>query len=222
MMLGFALGAVALGCQAKAPEVPPAAGPLLKTEEDKTVYALGVTVGSRLAGSFKLTPAELEVLKKGIGDGGRGGKPEVEIDVYGPKIEALARTRTASSGEAFRAAAAKEPGAIKTSSGLIYRTLSPGQGKSPSATDVVRVHYEGTFVDGTVFDSSIKRGQPVEFPLSGVIPCWTEGVQRMKVGEKARLVCPAEIAYGEQGQAPAIPGGATLIFEVQLLGIKGK
>jgi FKBP-type peptidyl-prolyl cis-trans isomerase FkpA len=84
----------------------------------------------------------------------------------------------------------------------------------------VRVHYEGALTDGTVFDSSMKRGQPIEFPLKGVIPCWTEGVQRMKVGERAKLVCPSEIAYGDQGRPPAIPGGATLVFEVELLGIK--
>jgi FKBP-type peptidyl-prolyl cis-trans isomerase FkpA len=107
---------------------------------------------------------------------------------------------------------------VRTPSGLIIKTIRPGTGASPAATDTVRVHYRGTLVDGKEFDSSIKRGQPAEFPLNGVIPCWTEGVQRMKVGEKARLVCPASIAYGERGR-PGIPGGATLVFEVELLGI---
>jgi len=86
----------------------------------------------------------------------------------------------------------------------------------------VRVHYHGTLTDGTVFDSSVQRGQPAEFPLNQVIPCWTEGVQRMKVGEKARLVCPSEVAYGDRGAPPNIPGGATLIFDVELLSIRGK
>jgi FKBP-type peptidyl-prolyl cis-trans isomerase FkpA len=122
--------------------------------------------------------------------------------------------------EEFLAKAAAEPGAVRTPSGLVFRTLSPGQGGSPTATDTVRVHYAGTLTDGSEFDSSIKRGEPTEFRLDQVIPCWTEGVQRMKVGEKARLVCPAGIAYGVQGRPPVIPGNATLVFEVELLGIR--
>jgi FKBP-type peptidyl-prolyl cis-trans isomerase FkpA len=100
----------------------------------------------------------------------------------------------------------------------VYRELTPGSGPSPKATDKVKVNYKGTLVNGTEFDSSYKRGQPAEFPLNGVIPCWTEGVQKMKVGGKSQLVCPSEIAYGDQGR-PSIPGGATLIFEIELLGI---
>jgi FKBP-type peptidyl-prolyl cis-trans isomerase FkpA len=178
-------------------------------------------------GPLKLTPGELEVLKKGLSDTARGGASEVPLEVYGPKIEPLAKARAAvgataekAKAESFRDAAAREPGAVKTNSGLIFRTLTPGRGPSPSGKDVVRVHYQGTLIDGTVFDSSISRGQPLDFPLNGVIPCWTEGVQRMKVGEKARLVCPSEIAYGDQGHPPAIPGGATLVFEVELLAIR--
>ena len=121
--------------------------------------------------------------------------------------------------EAFLAKAAAEPGAIKTSSGLIYRDLTPGTGNSPTARDVVKVNYRGTLLDGTEFDSSYKRNEPAEFPLNQVIPCWTEGVQHMKVGGKARLVCPSAIAYGDAGSPPVIPGGATLIFEIELLGI---
>jgi FKBP-type peptidyl-prolyl cis-trans isomerase FkpA len=115
--------------------------------------------------------------------------------------------------------AAKEPGAVKTSSGLIYRELRPGTGASPKATDTVKVNYRGTLTDGTEFDSSYKRNEPISFPLNHVIPCWTEGLQKMKVGGKSQLVCPAAIAYREEGSPPAIPGGATLVFEVELLGI---
>jgi FKBP-type peptidyl-prolyl cis-trans isomerase FkpA len=115
--------------------------------------------------------------------------------------------------------AATEPGAQKTASGLVYRELQPGTGPSPKATDTVRVHYRGTLIDGTEFDSSYKRNEPAEFPLNMVIPAWTEGVQKMKVGGKSHLVCPANIAYGERGAPPVIPGGATLIFEIELLGI---
>lgn len=117
------------------------------------------------------------------------------------------------------ARAAAEPGAVVTASGLVYRELASGKGASPAATDTVRVHYRGTLVDGTEFDSSLKRGQPASFPLNRVIRCWTEGVQRMKVGGKARLTCPAAIAYGERGAGSVIPPNATLVFEVELLAI---
>ena len=120
------------------------------------------------------------------------------------------------------AAAAKEEGAVVTSTGLVYRSLKDGAGASPAASDTVKVHYRGTFPDGKEFDSSYKRGQPIEFPLGGVIKCWTEGVQRIKVGGKAKLTCPPEIAYGERGAGGVIPPNATLVFEVELLGIKGK
>ncbi|MEO5698131.1 MAG: FKBP-type peptidyl-prolyl cis-trans isomerase [Burkholderiaceae bacterium] len=117
------------------------------------------------------------------------------------------------------ATAAKEPGAKVTPSGLVYRSLKDGTGASPGATDRVKVHYKGTLADGTEFDSSYKRNAPAQFPLSGVIPCWTEGVQQMKVGGKAKLTCPPEIAYGAKGAAGVIPGNATLQFEVELLDV---
>lgn len=119
-------------------------------------------------------------------------------------------------------AAAKEPGAQTTASGLVYRSLQDGNGASPGASDKVKVHYRGTFLDGKEFDSSYKRNAPIEFPLNGVIPCWTEGVQKMKVGGKAKLTCPAAIAYGSRGAGGVIPPNATLQFEVELLGINGK
>ena len=118
--------------------------------------------------------------------------------------------------------AAKEPGAVTTTSGLVYRSLLDGTGASPTSSDRVKVHYKGTFPDGREFDSSYKRGTPIEFPLSGVIPCWTEGVQKMKVGGKAKLTCPGAIAYGSRGFPGVIPPNATLQFEVELLGISGK
>ena len=119
-------------------------------------------------------------------------------------------------------AAAKEDGAVVTASGLVYRSLKDGTGASPAASDKVKVHYRGTFPDGKEFDSSYKRNEAIEFPLSGVIKCWTEGVQRMKVGGKAKLTCPPAIAYGERGAGGVIPPNATLLFEVELLGINGK
>src|SRR5688572_6919820 len=118
--------------------------------------------------------------------------------------------------------AAKEPGAEVTASGLVYRSLKEGTGPKPQATDRVRVHYRGTFPDGKEFDSSYSRGEPAEFPLDRVIKCWTEGVQKLKVGGKAKLTCPPAIAYGERGAGGVIPPNATLQFEVELLGIAGK
>ena len=219
--------AVTGACQKKEETKAPAA-PAGKSEDEKTVYAIGLMLGRNVA-NFGLSPAEVEALKQGVADAATGKKPEVELETYGPKVQAFAQGRAQKAAEAektkataFAEDAAKEAGAVKTGTGLVYKTLTAGNGKSPAATDTVKVHYRGTLTDGTEFDSSIKRGQPVEFPLNNVIPCWTEGVQRMKVGEKARLVCPSSIAYGDRGQPPQIPGGATLVFEVELLAIKGK
>jgi FKBP-type peptidyl-prolyl cis-trans isomerase FkpA len=125
----------------------------------------------------------------------------------------------ASAQSDLAAAAAKEKGATVTPSGLVYVSLREGSGPSPTAADTVKVNYRGTLADGTEFDSSYKRNAPAQFPLGGVIPCWTEGVQRMKVGGKARLVCPPGIAYGARGAGAAVPPNATLQFEVELLEI---
>jgi FKBP-type peptidyl-prolyl cis-trans isomerase FkpA len=119
---------------------------------------------------------------------------------------------------ALPAAHAQSP--VTTPSGMVYQSIKEGTGASPAATDVVRVHYRGTFQDGREFDSSYKRGEPTEFPLNRVIPCWTEGVQRMKPGGKAKLTCPPAIAYGERGAGGVIPPNATLQFEIELLSVK--
>jgi FKBP-type peptidyl-prolyl cis-trans isomerase FkpA len=149
----------------------------------------------------------------------------VKLDEWGPKIESLAQARAARiaarekiASEAYLAKAAAEPGAVKTPSGLIYRELKAGTGASPKDTDTVKVHYRGTFTNGTEFDSSYRRNEPAQFPLKGVIACWTEGLQKMKVGGKAMLVCPSDLAYGDKGRGP-IPGGAALTFEVELVEI---
>ena len=131
---------------------------------------------------------------------------------------AVAAREKASSVEYLTKAAA-EPGAVKTESGMVYRELKVGAGESPKTTDTVKVHYRGTLVNGTEFDSSYKRNEPAQFALNGVIKCWTEGVQRMKVGGKSMLICPSDIAYGNVGHPPTIPGGATLNFEIELLEI---
>ena len=137
-------------------------------------------------------------------------------------VAALALAASAWSQSDLAAQAAKEPGAQVTTSGLVFRSLKEGAGATPQASDKVRVNYRGTFADGKEFDSSYSRGQPAEFPLDRVIKCWTEGVQRIKVGGKAKLTCPPAIAYGERGAGGVIPPGATLQFEVELLAIVGR
>jgi len=137
-------------------------------------------------------------------------------------LAALAATTPASAQDAAAAAAAKEAGAVVSPSGLVFKSIKEGSGASPKATDTVKVHYRGTFPDGKEFDSSYKTGAPAEFPLNGVIKCWTEGVQMMKVGGKAKLTCPASIAYGQRGAGSAVPPNATLVFEVELLAVNGK
>ncbi|WP_414640994.1 FKBP-type peptidyl-prolyl cis-trans isomerase [Archangium sp.] len=190
----------------------------LKTEDDKTLYALGLSIGRSIK-VFDLSPAEIEIVRKGMMDSLTNAKPAVELEKYGPNLQKLASSRQDKAGQKFLESAAKEKGAVKLPSGIIFKELKAGTGASPKATDTVKVNYRGTLTNGTEFDSSYKRNQPAEFPLNAVIPCWTEGVQKLKVGGKAQLVCPSKLAYGEQGSPPTIPPGATLVFEVELLGI---
>ena len=198
---------------------------VLETDEDRTLYALGLALGSNIQ-QFALSEAELAIVEAGIRDSVLGNDPQVDISVYGAQIQALASSRAAVRSEAEKQASAafvaemgQEAGAEVSETGVIYIPMTAGTGSSPTAADTVRVHYHGTLRDGTVFDSSIDRGEPISFQLTGVIPCWTEGVQKMMVGGKSKLVCPSDTAYGDSGQGP-IPGGAALVFEVELLGIE--
>ena len=195
------------------------------TEEQKTIYTLGAIIGKQLS-VFTLSPEEVALVTKGLNDSATGAKLEVDGETYGPKVQELANMRRtlvaskqAAAGKAFAEKAATETGAVKTPSGLVYISMTEGSGTSPTADDTVKANYRGTLMDGAEFDSSHKRGEPIEFRLNGVIKCWGEALQRMKVGGKARLVCPPEIAYGEQGAAGSIPPNATLNFEVELLAV---
>lgn len=197
--------------------------PAPASEDEKTVYAVGLMLWRNLS-ALDLTDAELALVQRAITDA-RAGTPAVPLEEYGPKVQALAQARSEKraasekvKGKAYLDQAAAEKGAVKTDSGLVFLETVAGTGASPAATDKVKVHYRGTLTDGTEFDSSIARGQPAEFPLNQVIPCWTEGLQKMKVGGKAKLVCPSDIAYGDRGR-PSIPPGATLVFEVELIEI---
>lgn len=202
------------GCSPQAP----------KTDEQKAFYALGAHLNKQLS-VFDLSPEELKMVQMGMSDAAAGKKLAAEPDDQMKKIGELAQSRMEkvaakqkALAKSFLEKAAAEKGAQKMPSGLIYTEIKAGTGEQPKAADIVKVHYVGKLMDGKEFDSSVKRGQPVDLPLNQVFPCWQEGVRMMKVGGKAKLVCPAEIAYGDRGRPPVIPGGATLVFEVELLG----
>ena len=201
------------------------AAPEPTTDDQKTLFALGLAISQSL-GSFTLSEAELELVKSGLTDGVLKRQPKVDLQAFGPKIQQLQQSRSAAASEvekkagaAFLTKVAAEPGAKKTESGAILITIKEGKGANPKSTDTVKVHYHGTLIDGTVFDSSVKRGEPATFGLNQVIKCWTEGVQQIKVGGKSKLVCPSNLAYGDKGAPPVIKPGATLVFEVELLEI---
>ncbi|MGZ8405057.1 MAG: FKBP-type peptidyl-prolyl cis-trans isomerase [Nitrospira sp.] len=215
----FAIGLLLLSTSLSAATPDPA------NDDQKTLYALGLAISQSL-GTFSLSDAELDMVKNGLTDGVLKRPPKADLQTFGPKIQQLQQSRVAlvadgekKAGAAFLAKAASEKGATKTESGIVITTIKPGTGTVPKATDTVKVHYHGTLADGTVFDSSIKRGEPATFPLNKVIKCWTEGVQQIKVGGKSRLVCPSNLAYGDGGSPPIIKPGSTLVFEVELLEI---
>lgn len=198
----------------------------LETENDKLCYTLGQGIAGRLAMNGMFTDAEVKIVAQGLTDALVGREAAVPQEEYVTKLNDFVKNKKKKHAEglklvgaAFLEKAAAEEGAIQTASGLVYQELSPGTGAQPKATDTVTVHYTGTLADGTVFDSSITRGEPSSFPLNGVIDGWTEGIPLMKVGGKARLVIPSDLAYGVKGR-PGIPPNATLVFEIELLAIK--
>lgn len=220
LMLGLAF--VFTSCESNSPSKIKIA-----TDQDKVFYAIGALFGQRLA-QLNLKDEELNALYKGLYDSAKGNKPEVDANEYQGKVQELFRDRMKQAGEVNQKSGAayiekflKEEGAKKTASGLAYKMIQEGTGATPKETDIVEVHYHGTLLDGTVFDSSVERGKPVSFPLNRVIKGWTEGVQLMKEGGKIKLVIPAELAYGEGGAPPKISGGATLVFDVELIKVKG-
>jgi len=197
-----------------------------QTEDQKALYAFGADLAKKLS-IFELSAEEFEFVKQGMSDAIAGKKLEAEPEAYQQSIGLLFQARMIAAAQRqkllakpYLEKAAKEKDAQMMASGLIYQPVKAGTGAQPKSSDIVKVHYTGTFIDGKEFDSSIKRGQPLEFQLGQVIPCWTEGLAKMKVGGKAKLICPSDIAYGDQGRPPIVPGGATLIFEVELLDVK--
>jgi FKBP-type peptidyl-prolyl cis-trans isomerase FkpA len=204
----------------------PAYAVRLKNEEHRTLYVLGVNLTKQLS-VLNLSEDEYEYVIQGMTDVASGGKLKAEPEAYQKNVNQLFQKRTLAAAQKqkelsthYLEKAVLEKNAQKTASGLIYQQISEGGGVQPSATDTVKVHYIGTFIDGKEFDNSIKRGRPAEFQLRQSIPCLTEGVGKMKVGGKARLICPSDIAYGDKGKPPIIAGGATIIFDIELLDVK--
>lgn len=222
ILTSFATVCLITGCAQKAQQAVP------KTDEEKALYALGVIMTEQLSiKNFALSDKELLMVNAGVADGARdkSSLSSEDVEALMPQLQELFETRMQAAAERDKAAGAEylakraaEAGAEKTASGMVYLPVKEGSGASPTAEDHVTVHYEGKLISGKVFDSSRERGEPTNFPLGQVIPCWTEGVQKMKVGGTAQLICPPELAYGERGN-PSIPGNSTLVFDVELLEI---
>ena len=198
--------------------VPAQAEPEVESDEDKTFYVVGIRTAQLLL-PLLLSDEELELVLRGIRDTAQGEPLDIDPEEFGPKLRLLQEDRQkaglkieSKKSSEYLVQQSKLKGAESTPSGLIFTEIEAGTGAQPTATSTVSVKYEGRLRDGTIFDA-----RTAEFPLNGVIACWTEGVARLKVGGKARLVCPSEIAYGNTGRLPVIPPGAALAFDVELL-----
>jgi FKBP-type peptidyl-prolyl cis-trans isomerase FkpA len=200
----------------------------LRSDEDKAFYTLGTEMGKSLQ-LMQLSKREVEIIAMGLKDRALNRNLSVNPEEHIAKLRELTQARQNivakkenEAGDDYLKQIEGQSGFVKKPSGLIFKEITEGKGKSPTTKDFVKVHYEGKFRDGSVFDSSIKRGQPARFAVTGVIPCWTEALQMMKVGSKAEIYCPANIAYGERGSPPVVPGGAMLAFQLELLSIEKK
>jgi FKBP-type peptidyl-prolyl cis-trans isomerase FkpA len=226
--LSFALlmGALlAVGCNKNGGSAAGSKSPT--TDDEKVFYTVGNMFGSRLA-NLSLNEGEIGSLIQGVRDAATGEKSKVDVAKFQPQVQKVFRERMEKNSETVKKAGTDfldkfvKDGGKKTASGLAYKIIKEGTGKTPMPTDNVEVHYHGTLIDGTVFDSSKDRATKVTFPLNRVIKGWTEGLQLIKEGGSVKLVIPAALAYGDAGAPPKIPGGATLVFDVELFEIKKK
>jgi FKBP-type peptidyl-prolyl cis-trans isomerase len=221
------VGLLAVPAAAQPAAKAPAGEPAPKTVKDQASYCIGYDIGRKL--KDQELDLELAVIVRGMKDALAGSDPALTEEQMVQAMEEFQKAfqqqvvqrakKSAEEGAAFLAANGKKEGVVTTASGLQYKVLKQGTGPNPKATDVVRTHYEGTFINGKVFDSSVKRGEPATFGVNEVIPGWTEALQLMKVGDKWQLFVPSKLAYGPEGSQGAIPPDSTLIFEVELLGI---
>lgn len=198
----------------------------LETDEDKTFYSVGGMFGTRLK-DLNLSEKEVNLIAQGLRDSATGKEMSVDVTQFGPRVQDLFKKRMSAKsdtekkkGSEYLENFVKSEGGQKTASGLAYKVIKPGSGNKPTASDTVEVHYEGKLIDGTIFDSSKDRGKTVKFPLNRVIKGWTEGLQLVSPGGQIKLVIPSDLAYGDSGAAPKIPGGATLTFDVELISIE--
>ena len=218
-----AVAALVLSCGQQA-ELPSGTADL--TDDELVLYAVGFGTAQQFGLKDMFSEEELVIVNRGFNDGVLG-RSEIELQDYIERMNTLIETRRQASFSELQESsvgyldqAALEPGAVKTESGLVYIEQTPGTGAQPSAASTVTVHYVGTLTDGTTFDSSRARGEPATFPLGRVIPGWTEGLQLMKVGGRAKMVLPPELGYGANGKPPAIPPNVALVFDIELLEIK--
>lgn len=194
------------------------------TEEQKSLYAVGLVLARQLE-VFDLTPAELRIVKRGLNDAAKGRKPKADFATYSKKSQELATTRRDAHGKklasrvpVFIAHEAAREGAVTTASGLIFQSLREGEGEFPKPTDKVKLHFRSSLIDGKEMESTYKS-EPGEFVVEEVTKCLAEGVQLMKQGGKAKLVCPPEIALGKEGNG-IVPPDSTIVFDVELLELK--
>ena len=237
----LAVATVALmGCQQEAAkkEETVVAAPVLDTQEQKQAYALGASVGNYLSRNLEAQEEfgiklDKEILVQGFMESieGKSSIEKEEIQSLLMALDASVKEKqqaklkadaeaSLAEGKKFLEDNAKKEGVVVTESGLQYEVLTTAEGEKPAATDTVKVHYHGTFLNGDVFDSSVDRGEPATFPLNRVIKGWTEGVQLMAVGSKFKFTVPSDLAYGPNGNPPRIPGNSVLVFEVELLEIQ--
>ncbi|NIM01399.1 MAG: FKBP-type peptidyl-prolyl cis-trans isomerase [Acidobacteria bacterium] len=223
LTLALCLAVFACLTPAPAAEEAKSAEPVkLETDDQKILYAVGQALGRNIM-TLEFTAEEMVYVTAGLNEGASGAEPRIDMTVYGPMLDTTMRTRMNEITQKERDASqtycdtmAQEEGAEKLASGMVFRSIAAGDGTQPTATDTVKVHYHGTLRDGTVFDST--RGKdPAEFNVGGVIPCFSEGLQKLKVGGKAKLTCPSEIAYGDRGRPGSIKPGAALTFEIELV-----
>lgn len=218
---------LALGLLACFNPPSPAEEPKLETDDQKVLYAVGQALARGIS-TLDFSADELVYITAGLRDGARGAESRVDMTVYGPMLDSTMRSRSTQvaqkereAGQAYCQAQAAEEGAEKLPSGIVFKQIAAGEGPSPSPGDQVKVNYHGTLRDGSVFDTT--RGKdPVQFGLGNVIPCFSEGLQKLKPGGKAELTCPADTAYGDNGRPGSIRPGAALSFEVELVEIVGK
>lgn len=221
-------GLAAFAVFSQTPSIAAADSVSLKDQKDKASYSIGLNIGSNL--KQQGLDLNTDALAAGLKDALTGGKPILSDDEIREALSALQTQmmdkKKASlevnkkEGEAFLAANGSKEGVMTLPSGLQYKILKAGNGKKPKTSDTVSTHYRGTLINGTEFDSSYQRGEPVSFQVDMVIAGWTEALQLMPIGSKWQLFIPSNLAYGDRGQEP-IPPNSTLIFEVELLGIEG-